>query len=138
MVEPLSITTACLGLISSVTNLSIKISNFVSSVRDARRDMDAVLRELTSLSLCLRTLQNDCSGSAVDYPLQLKQSLIAILKNCGIVASEMHKLLTKASDSMLGASLYWTTSGRTEMDKLRYRLESHKLTIDVALDMVSM
>jgi len=136
--EPLSITAACLGLIGSVTNLFIHINNFVLSVRDARRDMDAVSRELSSLSLCLQTLQSDCSGSTVDYPLQLKQSLIAMLKNCGIVTSEMHNLLTKTSESRLGASLYWTTSGRTEMDKLRFRLESHKSTIDVALEMVSM
>src|SRR5271170_6425146 len=136
--EPLSITAACLGLIGSVTNLSIHINNFVLSVRDARRDMDAVSRELSSLSLCLQTLQSDCSGSTVDYPLELKRSLIAMLKNCDTVTLEMHNLLTKTTESRLGASLYWTTSGRTEMDKLRFRLESHKSTIDVALEMVSM
>src|SRR5438093_255177 len=71
-------------------------------------------------------------------PPQLKQSLVALLKNCDTVAKDMVKVLESTLKSKLGASVSWSTSGSSEMDKLRVRLEAHKASIEIALEMVSM
>jgi regulator of replication initiation timing len=100
--------------------------------------MDAVSREISSLSLCLETLHDDCSGNAIEYPPQLKQSLVALLKNCDTVTRDMDRTLSSTLKSKLGASVSWSTSGSSEMDKLRVRLEAYKVSIEIALEMVSM
>ena len=136
--DPLSVTAACAGILGSLADFSLQINSFVRAVRNARRDMDAVSREISSLSLCLETLHDDCSGNTVEYPPQLKQSLVVLLKNCDTVAKDMDKVLSSTLKSKLGASVSWSTSGSSEMDKLRVRLAAHKASIEIALEMVSM
>lgn len=134
--EPLSIATACVSLATGVRKLSMAIGTFVSQVRDARKDMDAVSRELSSLSLCLEALREDCT--IVKYPENLQLNLVAVLRNCDLVVKEMEELLKKLSSGNTTARLKWSFQSRDEMDKLRSRLEAHKSTIEIALDMVSM
>lgn len=43
MMDPFSVSTACVGLPAAVGQMSVQIAQFVSGVREARRDMDAVL-----------------------------------------------------------------------------------------------
>ena len=66
MPEPitLAIAVACTSLISNIVTLSKQIVTFVSDFRDARKDMDAVSRELSSLSLCIEGLRESdiCVG----------------------------------------------------------------------------
>ena len=63
MPEPvaLAIAVACASLISGVVTLSKQITSFVSDVRASRTDMDAVSRELSSLTLCVQALRDDSS-----------------------------------------------------------------------------
>lgn len=134
--DPISITTACVGLIAAIAQLSIQLGAFVSDVRDARKDMDAVLRELGSLSLCLQTLRDDSANSSL--PESLRTSLGAILHNCDIIVKQIQALLDKMSSGNLGRRVQWATFGREDMNRLRSSLESHKSAIDIALDMCSM
>ena len=94
-----TVSTGCIGLLAGIAQLSTQISAFVSSVRDARRDMDAVSRELSSLSLCLGTLRDD--SAKIEYPDGLRENLIAVLKNCDSVVKEMTALLEKLSGANL-------------------------------------
>lgn len=136
--DPLSITTSCVGLLSSIADLSILISKFTLDFRDARKDMDAVRRELSSLSLCVENLRDDTSKPCDTYPPTVQRSLIDVLGNCDDVMVEMKTLLDKMSSKSVGRRVQWATVGHGEMNKLRSRLEAHKATIDIALEMVSM
>ncbi len=42
----LKITDVCFGLVSNTTKLGLQIKMFVSEVHEARRDMDAINRDL--------------------------------------------------------------------------------------------
>lgn len=86
--DPFSVSTACVGLLAAVAQLTVQITTFVSGVREARRDMDAVSRELSSLALCLQTLRVD--SIKIQFPDGLKQTLVAVLGNCDSVAQQMH------------------------------------------------
>jgi hypothetical protein len=82
MPEPvaLAITVGCASLISGIVTLSQQITTFVSSVRNARKDMDAVSRELASLKLSLEALGDD--SSKINFPESLQQNLVGVLQNC--------------------------------------------------------
>ena len=138
MTEPvaLAVTVACASLLSSVVALSRQITIFVIDVRAARKDLDAVSRELSSLALCLEVLRHD--SSKINFPTRLQQNMVGILGNCDNVAKEMQDLLRKLSSGSLTRRMQWSLLDRDEMNKLRSRLEAHKSTIDIALDIVSM
>ena len=131
--EPLSITTGCVGLISGITNLSMHIALFVSEVRSARKDMDAVQRELASLSLCLEALRIDCSSRRVDYPEAIRENLAQALINCDVITQQIKELLNKLSSGRLGRRIQWSFNSRDDMAKLRSGLEAHKSSIEIAL-----
>lgn len=84
--DPLSIATGFVSLTSNVTSLLLKITLFVSEVRNARKDMDAVVRELISLQLLsLNNLSDDDQRRGVAYPDAIKKQLKQIIVNCDIV-----------------------------------------------------
>jgi hypothetical protein len=126
--------TSSIGLLTSIAQLSIYITTFVRGVRDARQDMDAVLRELKSLELCLETLRDDCSDPKVQYPPRVKQMLTGTMSNCDQVTKEMTALLTTVSPGGLSA-VRWTITASGDMNKLRSSLAAHKQAIDIALEM---
>ena len=138
MPEPvaLAITVACASLISGVVTLSKQVTTFVSDVRAARKDMDAVSRELSSLTLSLAALRDD--SLKINFPESLQQNLVGVIGNCDVVTKDMQKLLQKLSSESLGRRVEWSMSARDEMNKLRSRLEAHKSAIDIALDMLTM
>lgn len=129
--DPLSITTACLGAIGTISKVSLEIPLFISSVREARRDMEAVLRELTSLTLCLGALHDD--AQKVTFPT----TLLAVVQSCDQIAGQIISLLDRLKLKKSGR-IRWTLTEREEVNKLRSSLESHKSCIDVALDMATM
>lgn len=133
--DPFSVTTGCIGLLAAVTQLSVQITTFVSSVKHAHRDMDAVLRELTSLSLCLKMLRDNSRN--ITYPDGFRDNLTGVLGDCNSVTNEMKATLRKLSSANLGR-LQWTFKEKGEMDRLRSSLESHKSTLEIALEMTSL
>lgn len=138
MPEPvaLAIAVACASLISGVVTLSKQITSFVSDVRASRKDMDAVSRELSSLTLCVEALRDD--SSKINFPESLQQNLVDVLRNCDDVTKEIQDLLRKLSSESLRRRMQWSMLDRDEINKLRSRLEAHKSTIDIALEMNSM
>ena len=134
--DPFTVSTGCIGLIAGIAQLSAQISAFVSSVRDARRDMDAVSRELSSLSMCLSTLRDD--STEIEYPAGLRENLIGVLKHCDSVVKEMAALLRKLHSTNLLRKIQWTINGKDDMNRLRSSLESHKSALEIALDMTSL
>jgi hypothetical protein len=86
--DPLSITTAWVGLLESVAKTSIQISDFVRIAREARGDLGRVSRELVSLKTVLEILSED-AGTEKGFPDSLVKQISGILKNCGGVLEQI-------------------------------------------------
>src|SRR6266511_2567598 len=114
--DPFSISTASVGLIASIAALSVQINTFVSQVRDARKDMEAISHELSSLSMFLGMLRVD--STEFKYPESLQQNLVAVMQNCDYVTRQMQDLLQRFSSGRLGRRMQWSVSGRYDMNKL--------------------
>ena len=103
--DPFTIATTCVGLISAIAQLSSQIKQFVSNFRDTRKDLESVTAELQSLSMCLECLQNDYSNERVSYPENFSKSLLAVLQNCEGVTTQMQALLDRASSASVNKRL---------------------------------
>jgi len=136
--DPLSITVACVGLLTTVTKVSIQINGFIREVRDARGDLDYVSRELLSLKTVLEILSEDASSSNGGFPPSLVRQISGILTNCGVVLEHIEASLQKHSGGGIRRGMKWSFEGRDDMNKLRSSLEAHKSALDIALDMVAL
>lgn len=134
--DPLSIATACTGLINTIGPLAFKIKAFVRTVQDAGDDMNAMFCELDSLSLCLRTLRD--TSTNINYPETLHLDLLAIVGHCDVVTKQMGRLLDELSSQSLRRRIQWSLAGKDQMEHLRSSLESHKSALTLALSMTTM
>jgi Fungal N-terminal domain of STAND proteins len=137
--DPLSITAACITLVTTVSKVSIQINGFVREVRDARGDLDAVSRELISLKTVLEILSEDAANSTGGgFPQSLVRQISGILTNCGGVLEQIEASLQKHAGGGVKRGVKWSLSGRDDVNKLRSSLEAHKSALDIALDMVAL
>jgi hypothetical protein len=135
--DPLSITTACIGLVGSVTKVSIQITDFVRRAREARGDLDSISRELVSLKTLLEILSED-ARTGKGFTESLTKHISGILKNFGGVLEQIEALLQKYAGGGIRPAVKWSHSGQDEMNKLRSSLEVYKSSLDIVLDMVSL
>lgn len=137
--DPLSITGACVGLVASITTLSLKINSFVREVRDARSDMEAVKTELGSLEMVLGILEEESKGfEGPGFRPALVKQVCGILANCGSVLQDIEKALAQFSKGQARNGLKWAVSGRGDIEKMRSYLEVHKSALNIALDMIEL
>ncbi|KAH0828262.1 hypothetical protein AYO21_03817 [Fonsecaea monophora] len=129
--DPISITTACVGTIAAVAQLSAQANGFASRFKDARNDMQELLQELASLSASLESMRDD--GNMAKYPASLRQNLLDTLRNCDDVTTQMGELLRKLSSTGLFGRLKWSLSKREKLMNLKSKLEGHKSAIAIAL-----
>lgn len=134
--DPFTITATCVGLIAAIAQLSSQISTFAKRVKDARNDMEDVLRELRTLSASLEKMRDD--HHMEKYPLSLRQNLLDTLKSCGDVTKQMADLVQKLSSSKVLGRLQWSLSKRDKLMDLKSKLEGHKSAIAIALLVASM
>lgn len=131
--DPLSITAASVGLANGVGVLLSRITIFVMEVRSARKDMDAVVRELQSLQLSLVTLKGDEQTSVNPFPPIIKQQVLQIIVNCDVVTQQMNNLLVKLTSGRLGRRIQWSLTDKDEVNRLRSSLEANKSALEIAL-----
>src|ERR1700738_3854386 len=97
MADPFSIVAGSVGLLASITKLSIQISRFCSDAGDAARDMEALNNQLTSLSSILLRIQHD--QAVLSLPETLLQELAKMIQACEAVVAEMSVMLGKKMTS---------------------------------------
>ncbi|KAJ9661665.1 hypothetical protein H2198_001841 [Neophaeococcomyces mojaviensis] len=131
--DPISIACGAVSLTAGISTLLMRISLFVTEVRSARKDMDAVTRELMSLQLCLEALRDDEQQRHIAYPQDMRNSINNILVNIELVFDEMRKLLVKLSSCRMNRRVQWALLEQQEMNKLRSSLEANKMALEVAL-----
>jgi hypothetical protein len=122
----------CVGLVATITQLSLAVASFVKAVRSARKDLDTISRELISLQTILQLIADDVSGDS-DLPETLQKQISGIVSNCTQVLEEIRLTLEKN-----GTAALWPIRGSSDVTKLRLSLEAHKSALEIALDMVQM
>ena len=135
--DPVSVAIGCVNLGGGVTNLMMRITMFVSEVRSARKDMDAVSRELLSLQMCLSTLKDDIQKRNVAYSPAMLHDVARIIVNCEFVLQQIEAMLGKLSSGRLCRRIQWAMKEQEQMSKLRSSLEENKSALEVALTLGS-
>ncbi|KAF5714101.1 hypothetical protein FMUND_7603 [Fusarium mundagurra] len=135
--DPLSITTGCIGLISTIGTLSLSINSFVRTCREARSDLDRVARELLSLQTVLELIK-DAIDEDTTFPNTLAYHVSSILANCHSVVIELQGCVTKYCNNRLRTKAGWAINGQGDVAKLRSNLEAHRAALELALDMLAL
>lgn len=133
--DPISITTSCLALISAVTEGARCITDFVVSYRDARRDLAAVSRELSELEMTLHILRNDTDENGPNQlPDTLRLRICDIMENCNGVLGDLKRLIKKYDGPGLDRPAAWAISGKKDAEKIRASLEAHKGALGLVVE----
>ena len=122
-------------LSTSVAQLSVRVAKFAEDVSDARQDMDALSEEITSLEVCLETLEEDFENSAVPYSEKQKKNLKKMIDDCDRIAKEMISLLTSLAPGNDGRPSSWVGFPKTQMAKLHDALEADRSAIAIVVGM---
>ncbi len=137
--EPLSITTGCVALISTIGKTSFVITSFVRDCRAARHDLDAISRELTSLETIVTLLKEDTAntkGQAI--PETLQEQITSIVSNCSQVLTDLDNLVQKHNGATMNNAVRWSMTGKGDAAKLRSNLEAHRGALNLALELLTM
>ncbi|XEV04989.1 hypothetical protein FSHL1_010276 [Fusarium sambucinum] len=134
--DPLSITTACIGLIGTVATTTLAVTNFTRECREARSDLTSINGELSQLQLVLELLRDDTTVSDDQIlPESLQEQILSIIDNCSAVVSKINLVLDRHSGKV--GALKWATFGKNEVIGLRMSLEAHRASLNLALELVS-
>ena len=134
--DPLSITTACLALLSAVGKTSLAVTTFIRGCREARSDLTSISGELTQLHLVLDLLKDDASVSdGRVIPQSLQAQILSIIKNCSAVVDSINTVLQNHSGKTGVAK--WVAFGKAEVAGLRMSLEAHRGSLSLVLELVS-
>jgi hypothetical protein len=137
--DPLSITAACLALLSAVSKATRFVTDFVVSCREARNDITAVSRELSDLDITLHILKHGAEASELNQlPEDLRQHVHHIMVNCTTVLVDLEALLRKYQGPGLDRAVKWTLSGRKEVEKICVFLETHKRALGLVVEVTTL
>jgi len=131
--DPVSIAAGSASLAASAITLGRNITSFISDVRNARKDMDAIMRELMSLRLCIVAIGDDDENGHMSFTAEMREQIRKILVNIEFVFNEINAILRRLSSGRLGRRVQWTVSERDTMSKWRSSLEANKAALDIAL-----
>jgi hypothetical protein len=138
MGDPVSLSVACLSLISTIARTSSLITSFVQGYRAAYYDLDNISRELTSLKNVLGLLEDDIgppNGQAI--PETSRKQIATIIANCDRALDEWAELLRKHNGGV-GQAIWWATTGTQDAARLRSNLDAYRGALNVALESLAL
>lgn len=137
--EAIGAAASVIAIVEIVGRVSASAASFMRDIKDARKDMIEVRKDMADLSTVLRMIAEDLdhpgqgsSSSASSRPddaAHSQQHVVDIAHSCGAALLEIETVLRDGR-----SRLAWVTSGKKRVDGLRARLETCKLSLDVALD----
>ncbi|KAK2604232.1 hypothetical protein N8I77_007178 [Diaporthe amygdali] len=129
--EAVGAAASVLAVIELVGRISISARSLMREVRGARKDMIDVRKDLSDLSTVLNMLAEDLDldNGRPDATRGGHHHIASIANSCRTVLSEIEAVLRESR-----SRLVWAASGRERVDRLRTRLETCTLSLDVALD----
>ncbi len=104
--------TSCVGIASGIASLAARIGVFIGDVFDARKDLDNVRRELSSLELSLSMLSNEQCNVCFQSSPSLKKTISKVLSNLGDNIVEIEKTLGEMGEVKSTKRIKWVTTGK--------------------------
>lgn len=130
--EAIGAAASVFAIVEIVSRVSVSAASFMRDIKDARRDMIQVRKDMSSLWTVLRMVAEDLDhrdhSRAGDMP-HSQQHIVGIAQSCGEILMEIEAVLREGRSTFA-----WATSGKQRVDRLRERLERRTLSLDLALD----
>ena len=137
--DPLSITTACLSLLSAISTATHLVIDFIVSCREARDDITAVSRELSDLDITLHILKHEAEADGLkQLPDDLHQYIRDIMVNCTTVLTDPDALLRECRGTGLDLAAKWALFGCKEAKKIHASHEVHIRTLSLVVEATSL
>lgn len=134
--DPLSITTACVGLLATVTKTALAVTNFTRDCREARSDLTSITGELSQLNLVLELLRDETAVTDDRImPESLQIHILSTINSCSAAVSKINTTLDKHTGKT--GMLKWATFGKNEVAGLRTSLEAYRGSLSLVLELVS-
>lgn len=134
--DPLSITTACIGLLATVTKTALAVTNFTRDCREARSDLTSITGELSQLNLVLELLRDETAVTDDRImPESLQIHILSTINSCSAAVSKINTILDKHTGKT--GMLRWATFGKNEVAGLRTSLEAYRGSLSLVLELVS-
>ncbi|KUI59855.1 hypothetical protein VP1G_07066 [Cytospora mali] len=133
--EAIGAAASIIAIVQLAGQVSAAATSFMRSVKDARRDMIQVKKDLSTLSAVLEVIAEDLGDEAPSTGVlqNLHGHIGNITSSCRAVLLEIGALIGENR-----SRLSWVTSGRVRIERLRGNLEMHMSSLDIAFDMLSM
>ena len=153
MVDPLSLVVGALPLAIQAVQASKALLGFLADIRDAPGNIKAVSKEvhafynvLSSLNVVLKDQDVQTAISGNNTLLETVETLIKPISNCRAILGQLSVKLEKLRSSYseihdIRSSLVrvkWSLFSKNDISKLQQTLEAEKLTISVALNVITM
>jgi len=130
MTDQFSIAPGCIGLVASITTLSLKLHDVGGSVKGAASQMTSVKTELENLTRVLLQIQD--IPNEVLLPITISKSLGKILQNCATTLRAAETKYQALKRSRL-RPLQWVRSGKKDTVDLLRQIEAYKSTVTTTL-----
>jgi hypothetical protein len=134
--DPLSITSACIGLLAAVTKTTLAVTSFTRDCREARSDLTSITGELSQLNLVLELLRDETAVSDDQIiPESLQTHILSTINSCSAAVSKINTILDKHAGKT--GVLKWVAFGKNEVAGLRTSLEAYRGSLSLVLELVS-
>jgi Fungal N-terminal domain of STAND proteins len=133
MVEPFTIASVVVTLLTRFGTTAVTIRNFISDYREASHDLRRVSTELSTVRSILENIRDDLEAPNFVVSPSVEGGVTEVAKGCSHTVTEMETLLLKFLEHRRTRKVAWAMYGQGDMDKLRRNLEAHKLTLSVVL-----
>ena len=134
MADPFSIVTASFGLSLSAAKVSKYAYDFTIKVRDARKSMDGIRRELMSIESVLRLIAEDIRLPGATHPPTLE----SILNDCETNIGHLEALLVKYDKERLSSKIKYVWRGKDKIEEYQKVLAKLSVALSITVELITL
>jgi hypothetical protein len=132
--DPLSIVGTAVSLTVAIGRVAHEVDQFMRQVREARRELNDISRELGSLKSAIELLSEDLKTPGVVVP----GSLADILQECQDSITRLEETIKKYAQDKLTKRIGYVWSGKETIMMHKGTLSAHRAALDLAVDVITL
>jgi cell division protein FtsB len=132
--DPLSIASTAVTLTIAIGRVAHEVDQFTRQVREARRELSDISRELGSLKAAIELLSDDLKTPGVVLP----GSLGDILQECQESIIRLDETIQKYAREKLTTRIRYVWSGKETIMMHKGTLSAHRAALDLAVDVINL
>ncbi|KAK1780225.1 hypothetical protein QBC45DRAFT_114869 [Copromyces sp. CBS 386.78] len=137
--DPASIAASAFTLAGGLATCSAAVTHFVRQVKHARKDLDAINTELSATSEILNPLVVSLIGSqGSPLPEAILLSIDTSVRECISIVNRLKADIDHYKRDAVWNKTKWVLFGEKSAQKARENLEMHKLSLGLALQVLSL